>query len=136
MENTRQYRGKRKSDGKWVYGYLIGTNWIVGEVVDSSEEYICPEFWYNVIPETVGICTNESDSKGEHVYSGDIVEDSEARYEIRYGSWTDAFDCGGVGFYLYPVFESESYVGALNPSDMKVLTKIGTAHDNPELLVK
>lgn len=135
-----KFRGKRKSDSEWVYGSLVNSAGVM-YIVDASggldSDFYDRPIWldtWEVIPETVGMWTGEVDSKEQDIYAGDIVEDSEVRYEVRYGSWTDAFECGGVGFYLYPVSENESFIGALNPDDMKVLTKIGSIHDNPELL--
>lgn len=72
----RQYRGLTK-DGKWVYGNLIWNNgmpFIVGEVVESCDEYISFEFWWPVIPETVGQQTGLTDSNRTEIYEGDRVK--------------------------------------------------------------
>ena len=49
-----KFRGRRIDTGEWVYGYLIGKDVIVGEVVEFHEEYFWTEFWYRVDPDTVG----------------------------------------------------------------------------------
>ena len=38
----------------WVYGYLIGKDVIVGEIVEFEDDYFNTEFWCRVRPETVG----------------------------------------------------------------------------------
>ncbi|NMA73449.1 MAG: hypothetical protein GX963_04675 [Bacteroidales bacterium] len=52
----REYRfkGKRLDNDEWVYGYLIGKNVIVGEIVEFDDDYFYTEFWYKVDPKTVG----------------------------------------------------------------------------------
>ena len=38
----------------WVYGYLIGNDVIVGEIVDFGDDYFNTEFWCRVRPEKIG----------------------------------------------------------------------------------
>lgn len=75
VSNVRQYRGKRVDTGQWVYGYLIGNDVIVGEVVELTEDYFNTEWWCRVDPETVGQCTGLPDRYGNDIYEGDIVWD-------------------------------------------------------------
>ena len=80
MKREILFRGKRADNGEWVYGYLIGNNVIVGEVVDFDEDYFNTEFWYKVDPETVGEFTGLTDKNGTKIFDGDIVrfyDDSE-----------------------------------------------------------
>jgi hypothetical protein len=46
-----KFRGKRIDNYEWVYGYLIGNDVIVGEIVDWDSDYFNTEFWYKVDPE-------------------------------------------------------------------------------------
>ena len=80
MKREILFRGKRADNGEWVYGYLIGNNVIVGEVVDFDDDYFNTEFWYKVDPETVGQFTGLTDKNGTKVFEGGIVrfyDDSE-----------------------------------------------------------
>ena len=48
-----KFRGKRIDNGELVYGYLIGNDVIVGNIVEWDDEYFNTEFWMKVDPETV-----------------------------------------------------------------------------------
>jgi len=71
-----KFRGKRKSDGKWIYGfYLINPK---GPCIYDPEIGDMP-----IIPETVGQFTGQMDSKrteeypkGQEICQGDMVEAS------------------------------------------------------------
>lgn len=126
-----KFRGKQIDNGEWVYGSLIGSDVIVGDIIEFTEEYFNCEYWWRVKPETVGQYTGLKDKDGKEIYEGDILycisrfdnanmvvifEDGEFRMVLCEKYKT--YETGG-GFYAIRCFEKEV---------------IGNIYDNPELL--
>lgn len=129
---NNKYRGKHIETGEWVYGYLIGTDAIVGEIVDWTDEYFCTEFWYKVDPKTVGQYTGINDKNGKEIYKDDIMkvpdlyetpENTETTYHNDVVSFKDyAFCLGNELFH-----DDWDYIA----EECEV---IGNRWDNPDLL--
>lgn len=111
----------------WVTGNLITNNgrpFIVGDIADTSEEYIDIEYWASVIPDSIGQYSGLSDVNDKETYEGDIVKwvdsDGNDRVDVvvwRRGGLVLCNACYTVGTYLH--------------KDMAV---IGNIYDNPELI--
>lgn len=66
-----RFRGKRKDNDKWTYGYLFGS-WEQTYILWGTTNGI-PDMT-EVIPETVGQYTEKNDKNGKEVYDGDKIK--------------------------------------------------------------
>lgn len=150
------FRGKRLSDGEWVYGSLF--------VDDKSEKYeiligfVNYRISWEVDPETVGQYTGLTDKNGNKIFDGDVVLTQEYydkpyaknRKAKRHTGVVEYKICGGNGFYNPDsekwdkrkeyaakwVVKVKDYGKFVHGSwgDFFDCEVIGNIHDNPELL--
>lgn len=118
------FRGKRESDGKWIYG-LYSDNY----VHETDFPCIMPlrsernDYDWKVIPETVGQCTGLKDKNGKMIFEGDIVTmpaygGGRTKSMVYFKNGKFAVNGSNYGFK------------DIAPRRMEV---IGNIYDNPEL---
>ena len=158
MNNRYICRGKRKDNNEWVTGYYVfqrKRSGVFGQVISELDfdRHLIIDLRGNsheVIPETVGRCTDLKDKNGKWIFEGDIVRtqpfsdkpySSKAKYKQH------------IGFVEYRVshfknslyeqdYKAEWVVNikdygkftCCNWSDFFKCEVIGNIHDNPELL--
>lgn len=118
---TIKFRGQREDNKEWVYGSLIEDRYIIDNVVEWNEDYFNTEFWWRVIPETVGQFTGLPSQDKEDIYEGDILFDYDDDYYVVEFS-EGRFAAVGDGFEV-DLFEIADRCSV-----------IGNIHDNKEIL--
>lgn len=126
-----KFRGKRLDNGEWIYGYLIGDDIIVGDIVEFTDEYFNTSFWYKVDPVTVGQCTGFQDSSGKEIDEGDIL-----RLRAHQDFFVDFHEGCFVGRSTNKVQRVNWLPSALWKLIEMGYVVVGNIHDNPELLSK
>lgn len=124
MSGKALHRGKRINNGEWVYGYLIGDDVIVGNIVEFNDEYLNTEFWCKVDPETVGQYTGLKDKNGKEIYEGDAFKTSLG--------WVAVVEWEKEGRFLGFTMENERKIVYINREPR--IEVIGNIHDTPELI--
>ena len=121
------FRGKCKTDNKWLYGFpyvtrknAVKINWYCSEFGSMKTD--------EVAPETIGQYTGLTDKNGVRIFEGDIVE-RVSDGERAVISWLKYSACFGLSFDGW-CCGFDNYDDNL-PSDFEV---IGNIHDNSEIL--
>lgn len=109
------FRGKRKDNNEWSYGYLIADT--RGRMYITLIESHCD----GIFPETVCEYTGITDKNGKKIFEGDIV-----RYLFGY-NFTQLEKIGVVKY----ADGAYSIISDLENKDFEV---IGNIYDNPDLL--
>ena len=131
----REYRGKTKEEGEWVYGSLLidrGTYYVIDP--DAVRVRGQKSAVFEVIPKTVGQWTGDRDTNYNKIYEGMILK------------CTDRHGGEKTGEYLSEVYFEDStylvenYAGTQAPvviytGDWTGFCEIkGNTYDNPELM--
>lgn len=128
-----EFRGKQLDNGEWVYGYYVK-----GATRHCIVQSLAVFPRYDVDPETVGQFTglHDDSEQQEKLFDGDIAE---LEYQGHKHICKIQFCAGGYMFVAdsFPdgfLFLSELAEYDRNYGWVEGAIKIGTIHDNPELL--
>ena len=130
------FRGKRESDGKWLYGLytdhsVYGTDFPCIMPLRMEKD----DGDWAIISETVGQFTGFTDKNGAKIFEGDILafddmDGSKGIYEVFYDGDNGKFAIAASGDRNYvddfELFERNEC--------FKWFTVIGNIYDSPELL--
>jgi len=141
-----KFRGKRKDNEEWVYGYPIVLKSPIGEKncfilredfeIDWAGDYPGTQLLENfieVIPETVGQYIEIDDLHGKEMFEGDIIKlyqpDGKTFSEVP-----TAYIFYEKGAWRVSGFDKFPYISDILSSLELKFEVIGNIHDNPEVL--
>lgn len=129
-------------EDEFVYGSLVVSGddcYIVGDVIDCTEDSLELEWWVKVRPETVGQYTGLKADHDVEIYEGDIIS-------VTWGNCgRGLFEVKYFGDIHYPAFDLEPSLprggltneskhgnGLLFAVNMLSVEVVGSIHDNPQ----
>ena len=125
MNREIEFRGKRKNNGEWVYGWYA-------EHPQFGSQIKHNDCWYSVIPATVGQFTGLKDKNGKKSYHKDIAIDRYSqKWVVEWDDYEARFILLLAGVVLGDADEDAEIEKMMWIEDMEV---VGNLHDNPDLL--
>lgn len=124
---TIKFRGKKPTNGVWVYGSLVYSNEIQAAIYFQTGSGLVKSMeWVYVNPETVGQFTGLYDKNEKEIYEGDIlkVQGLGEKIEVRFVRGVFAFLWNGD-------LDDEAPINAPTQEWAEV---VGNIHDNPKLI--
>lgn len=130
------FRGKRKDNGKWAYGFyaLFASNKGLKHGIYTGAENGCV-IPYEVDPETVGQFTGLTDKNGKKIFEGDIVKEWSSHWKTPLKTEINIYEvvCEYLGS-LHLIRKTEYGENSTPLYRRSVVEVIGNIYDNKELL--
>lgn len=130
------FRGKRKDNGKWVYGFyaLFASNKGLKHGIYTGIENGCV-IPYEVDPETIGQFTGLTDRNGKKIFEGDIVKEWSSHWKTPLKTEINIYEvvCEYLGS-LHLIRKTEYGENSTPLYRRSVVEVIGNIYDSPELL--
>ena len=122
-----KFRGKKSSNGDWVYGSLVYSKDIEPAIYfQRGNGMVKTMDWVYVKQDSIGQFTSLYDKNGKEIYEGDIlkVQGADEKIEVRFVRGVFAFLWNGE-------LDEEAPIDTPTQEWAEV---IGNIHDNPKLL--